>query len=816
LIGRKLAHYKITAKLGEGGMGEVYRAEDTRLEREVAIKVLPGDLAGSQERLERFQREAHTLASLDHPNIVHIYSVEAAEGIHFLTMQLVRGQPLSELIPDGGLTLERFFELAIPLADALRAAHEKGIIHRDLKPENVMVDDGGRVKVLDFGLAKLRLPEPAAGDSQLPTQTMTQAMTQAMTQEGLVLGTVPYMSPEQLEGKPVDQRTDLFSIGILFYEMLCGRRPFGGDNTASMISSILRDRPAPVADVKPGLPARLVEIVDRCLEKDPESRLQTAETLRDELREVQREAITGQATVARVSTRGRLAWGRLTARRGSLVWIAAAGLVVTIGLIAAIAFLGFWRFERPSPESAGPQITSLAVLPLRNLSGDPGQDYFVDGMTEALITDLSKIGALNVISRASVMRYKRTDKPLAEIAAELDVDAVIEGSVLREGDRVGITAQLIEASTDHNLWAERYERDLTSILALQSEIAQAIAREIQVTLTPQEQTLLTATREVDPKAYEAYLKGMLHLRRLTPQDIERAMKYFQTALEIDPQYAPAHLGVGRVFNYGTVLGISQPREVSALAVEAVTRAIELDDSLAEAHLSLANLKHTWEWDWPGAEREFKRALELNPNYAEAHVFYSHFLANQRRPKESTYHVERGLELDPLEAFFQALYAVQLELTGRTEESIEQFRTLLEEAPGLGFAYHPFWMVLYQEGLYDEAFQQAKAHFSIVGETAAVEALERGNREGGYERAMALAAESLAAGSHTAASRPIHILRLFDQAGDVERALEWLEIAYEVRDIEMAYLAAVGSYSDRLRSDPRFQEMLRRMKLPPYS
>ena len=808
MIGRKLAHYKITAKLGDGGMGEVYRAEDTRLEREVAIKVLPGDLAGSQERLERFQREAHTLASLDHPNIVHIYSVEAAEGIHFLTMQLVRGRPLSKLIPDGGLTLERFFELAIPLADALRAAHEKGIIHRDLKPENVMVDDGGRIKVLDFGLAKLRLPESAAGDSRL--------LTQAMTQEGLVLGTVPYMSPEQVEGKPVDQRTDLFSIGILLYEILCGRRPFGGDNTASMVSSILRDTPAPVTDVKPGLPARLVGIVDRCLEKDPESRVQTAETLRDELREAQQEVVTGQATVARVSTRGRLAWGRLTARRRSLVWIAAVALVVSVGLVVAMAAVGLRRFERPPPESAGPQITSLAVLPLRNLSGDPGQDYFVDGMTEALITDLSKIGALNVISRASVMRYKSTDKPLAEIAAELDVDAVIEGSVLREGDRVGITAQLIEASTDHNLWAERYERDLTSILALQSEIAQAIAREIQVTLTPQEQTLLMATREVDPKAYEAYLKGMLHLRRLTPQDIERAMKYFETALEIDPQYALAHLGVGRVWNYRTVLGISQPREVSPLAVEAVTRSIELDDSLAEAHLSLANLKHTWEWDWPGAEREFKRALELNPNYAEAHVFYSHFLANQLRPEESRVHIERGLELDPLEAFFQALYGVQLEMTGRTDESIEQFRTLLEQAPGLGFAYYPFWMVLHQAGLYEEALEQAKTHFSIVGETEAVEALERGNREGGYERAMALAAETLAAGSHTAVSRPIHIVSLFDQAGDVERALEWLEIAYEVRDIEMAYLAGVGWYSDQLRNDPRYQEMLRRMKLPPYS
>jgi len=390
MIGMTLGRYRIAGHLGSGGMGEVYQATDTTLRREVALKVLPKGFATSPDRIERFEREARTLAALDHPNIVHIYSVESEGGIHFLTMQLVRGQPLSALIPAGGLALDRALALAIPIADALRAAHEKGIIHRDLKPDNVMVDDEGRAKVLDFGLAKLR-PSEAASD-----QT-----TEAATREGLVLGTVAYMSPEQAEGRVVDQRSDLFSFGIVLYEMLSGRRPFAGSNTATRLSALMRDHPVPLEDVRSGLPPALVALVDRCLEKEPLNRVQTAVEVRDELQAIERSVVSGLATA--VAGQTPLPARGSAARRPRLRLV-----LLGTGAVAAV-ILGTWSWfarHETGREMAAPTVRALAVLPFENLSGDPEQEFFVDGTTEALITELSKIGALKVISRTSAMRYR--------------------------------------------------------------------------------------------------------------------------------------------------------------------------------------------------------------------------------------------------------------------------------------------------------------------------------------------------------------------------------------------------------------------------
>jgi len=800
MIGQTLGHYKIVDRLGAGGMGEVYRAEDTTLHREVALKVLPTELATSQDRLERFQREAHTLAALDHPNIVHIYSVESAalsedQTVHFLTMQLVRGQPLAELISEDGLKLDHFFDLAIPLADALRAAHEKGIIHRDLKPENVMVDEEGRVKVLDFGLAKLRLPELAPGDSELPTQ--------AMTQEGLVLGTVPYMSPEQVQGRPVDNRTDLFSFGILLYEMLCGRRPFAGENTASLVSSIMRDEPEPVADLKPGLPARLVEIVGRCLEKDRDSRAQTAQEIRDELQEVQREIVSGQAVLSQPIKTLKEPPSRFRK----------LGLLAPLVILTMIFGVFAWMNREPTTsESVGPQITSLAVLPLHNLSGDSEQDYFVDGMTEALITDLSKISALKVISRTSAMRYKGTDKSLADIAAELDVDAVIEGSVIREGDRVGITAQLIEVATDQSLWADRYERDLTSILKLQGEIAQAIAAEIQVTLTPQEQTLLTDTREVDPEAYEAVIKGRYHIHRFTPQDFELALQYFEKALEIDPTYAPAHIGVSRFWTFALQAGVVPPDVAGPRAKAANLKALELDPTSAEVHLGLATGTVWHDWNWAEGEAQFRRSIELDPNYAEGHIFYSHLLSILGRHDEASLQAERAIELDPLNPFFQGLYGVQLSMAGREDEAIVQFKESFERSPDLGFGHDGFADVYWKKGMFDEALAEIKAQYAISNDEEVLSALDRGNTEAGFKGAMRAAADLLSARSGTTYVAPYQVAYLYHWSGDVASAFTWLEKAYEVHSPNLPYLDSLW-FSDELRTDPRFQDLLQRMNLP---
>jgi len=795
LIDETLSHYRITAKLGAGGMGEVYLAEDTKLERKVALKVLPAELADNPDRLKRLQREARALAALDHPNIVTVFSVEEDEGVHFLTMAHVEGKDLEGPIPGEGFSAERLLELAVPLADALRAAHERGIVHRDLKPSNIMIDGEDRLRVLDFGLARV---EDAAGP-----EDVTQLATQTMTQAGTVLGTFPYMSPEQAQGQIADARSDLFSLGVILYEMATGRRPFTGETGVSLISSILKDAPTPVTDVKEGFPKELGAIIEKCLEKDPEARFASAEELREQLEALRRVVLAGQAVVSAAASRQR----RLT-----LV----AALVVAAVLAGIYGWMNFSKDGPPAEaavaDAAAPRITSLAVLPLKNFSGDPEQAYFVDGMTEALITDLSKIGALKVISRTSAMRYRDSEKSLGEIAEELGVEAVIEGSVLREGGRVGITAQLIEVATDQTLWADRYERDLTSVLALQGEIARAIAGEIRVTLTPDEQTLLSDTREVDPRAFEAYLKGRVHRDRFTPQDLDVAEQYFQTALKIDPQYALAHFGIGSVWNYRMVLGVSSPHQAGPLATQAVSRAIQLDDSLAEAHLGEANLKFSYEWDWEGAEREYLRAIELNPNYAEARVFYSHLLTALERPTEATAQIERALELDPLHTFFQAMYAVQLMLTGQYDDAIERFQTTLEKAPGDAFVHQPFWRVLQVAGRFDEALEQAMAHFTAVGERGVVEALERGYAEGGYRQAMLLGAEALARSSTTAFGRPMNVVHLFDGAGMTDKALEWLEKSYQARDIDMSYLA-VELFSDDLRAAPRFKDMLRRMNLP---
>jgi len=804
VIGRRLSHFEITARLGKGGMGEVYLAHDLTLDRNVALKVLPPELADDTEHLTRLVREAKALAALDHPHIVTVFSVEEADGVRFLTMAYVEGRSLDAVIPEGGLAIGQLLDFAVPLADALRAAHERGIIHRDLKPTNIIVDNEGRLRVLDFGLAKRELPAAEVG------QATTRAFSGQMTREGAILGSYPYMSPEQAEGRLVDARSDLFSLGIVLYEMACGQRPFAGSTGVSLITAILRDMPVPLGERRPDLPQRFVEIVSRCLEKDRDRRYGSALDLRNDLEDLRRVFRNGLAEPA----------SDVIARRDtapvqprSRARVVTAAALAVMALVAGIFYWSSWSREPAGAEVVmAPDVPFLAVLPLRNLTGDPEQDYFVDGMTEALITDLSKIGGLRVIARSSAMRYKDTEKSIPEISAELGVGAVVEGSVIREGDRVGITAQLINPATNAATWSNRYERDLTSVLAIQSDIARAIAGEIHVALTPEEATLLSADRTADPRAYEAYLKGMFHLRRFTPQDLEAALQLFENAIAIDPSYALPHYGVSQVWNYSFVLGVEQPLEAGPKALAAVKQALTLDGSLAEAHLGLANIKTSFEWDWQGAEAAFERAIEINPNYAEARVFYSHLLLILGRIEEGQSQIERALELDPFEPFFRAAFGVFLGYTGRQDEAITVFRETFENVPGFGFAHQPAWRVFHSVGRLDEAVEQARMHLTNVGEAEAVTALDRGFAEGGYPEAMRQAAETLAAGSRLATARPIIIADLYDDAGETDKALEWIERAYELRDIDVAYLGGL-LLSEDVRRHQRFQRILDRLGTP---
>ncbi len=801
MVGQTLGHYRILDRLGVGGMGEVYRAEDTTLRRQVALKVLPAELSADPQSLARFKREAWALASIDHPNIVAIHSVEESEGIPFLTMQLVEGEPLTKVISRGALPVERILDMAIDLTDALAAAHEKGVIHRDLKPANIMVTAGGGVKVLDFGLAKSGQAAQAPVATQMSTELL--AETEQLTRQGVVLGTVPYMSPEQVQGKTVDHRTDIFSFGVVLYEMACGTRPFGGENSASLISAILRDAPEPVAELRPGLPERQVGIIDRCLEKDPEDRFPTARELHAELVDLRSELTAGRAEVARPRSRA------TRPGIGARVLLAAA---LVLAIVAGVVWFSNRGSKEPTEVARqGPQIRSLAVLPMRNLAGDPEQDYLVDGMTEALITDLSRIAELQVASRSSAMRYKGTDKPLSEIARELNVEAIVEGSVAREADRVAVTAQLIEAATETNLWADRYEREISSILALQGEVAQAIASEIQVQLSPGEQALLTRSREVDPEAYEAYLKGMVQFYELTPAGLEAAQHYFEQALEKDPDYAQAHAGMALVWGGRYQMGLTSRQEAGPKGRAAAQRALELDDSLAEAHYALAG-QRTWsDWDWEGAEPAFRRAIELKPNWAVVRAYYAHYLLITGRPEEAIEQMERAVELDPYNTLVQALNGVVLESTGRCEEAFDFYRSTLEAVPNNPLGLGGLVRVNYCLERYEETYQAAVANWTGQGNLDAVAALERGYAEGGFAGAMS------ALGDWKVENTPFGLASSgaafnFAAAGRTQEALDVLERGFEEHDPNMPYIGVWGPHRS-LRDEARFQEILRRMNLP---
>jgi serine/threonine protein kinase len=489
--GRRLGPYEILSPLGAGGMGEVLKAKDTRLQRTVAIKVLPSELSSDAERRSRFEREAHAASALNHPNITTVFDIGEDDGTHYIVMELVEGKTLRELLEDGPLPPAKLLPLATQIAEGLAKAHSAGIVHRDLKPENLMVTDDGLVKILDFGLAKLT-PQGAEEGSEAPTETK-------VTQQGVFLGTVPYMSPEQAASRPLDYRTDQFSFGSILYELATGKRAFKKETAPETLAAIIEEEPEPIRKLNETVPAELAAVVERCLAKDRAGRYESTEELAKELKTVPETP---------------LPWRR----RRKVLWGAAGVLVALLGVALGPKLRGLW--DRLTSR-AGPASIE-AVLPLRNLSGDPEQEYFSDGMTEALITDLAKVSGLKVIAPHSAMRYKNTDKPLAEVARELGVDALVEGSALRAGDSVRIMAQLIDPRTEQALWAEGYERALENVLVLQGEVARAIAGELAVSLTPGETRRMAAARPVNPEAYDAYLKGSYYWKTMTPEGLGTA------------------------------------------------------------------------------------------------------------------------------------------------------------------------------------------------------------------------------------------------------------------------------------------------------
>jgi len=809
MLGKIISHYRILEKLGRGGMGVVYKGEDTTLGRQVALKFLPEEWSKDREALARFKREARAAAALNHPNICTIYEVGEHEGQPFLVMELLEGETLEQRVSARPLKVNEILELAIPVAMGLEAAHAKGIVHRDIKPANIFVTQEGGVKILDFGLAKVAR---AGGLS-----TVGGMSTESLTVPGVVAGTVQYMSPEQALGEPVDARTDLFSFGSVLFEMATGRVPFGGSTLGETIAHILHSQPEAMGRFNSEIPAELERITRKCLEKKPEERYQSAKELRVDLQGLKRGTESG-----RVGAGSSLRLPTPEARAAEPTWAwrpqgvprrkrwAALGLA-GVTLIAAVVLglnVGGLRDRLRGPVGP-PRIESLAVLPLENLSGDPEQEYFADGMTEELITNLAKVGALKVISRTSMMQYKGTKKPLPQIAKELNVDAVIEGSVLREGGQVRITAQLIQASTDQHLWAESYQRELRGVLALQGEIASAIAEKVRAALTPTERARLASARPVNPEAYEAYLKAMFYLYKKTPEGFAKGLALLQQAIEKDPADPLPYAGLALAYPiiYHGPGGTIPPREGFPRARAAALKALELDESSAQAHLALAAIKLYFDWDWTGAEKEFRRALELNPNLPEAHAHYGWYLQLFGRFEEGLAEGKRAAELDPLSPTYTAWVGWMYLNVHQDDKAIAEARKALDIDPNSVDALLVLGSAYAEKKMFEQAIA-AHQKLRAVNPDWKLALAETYLAAGRKDDALKLVAETE---REDYSKFSLDLFGIQTILGNREEAFRALDAAFEYHHIFLPW--EMNDPESPWRSDPRWQELRRRMNFP---
>jgi TolB-like protein/Tfp pilus assembly protein PilF len=790
VIGATLGRYRILEKLGEGGMGEVYRARDERLRRDVAIKILPATCSTDPDRVRRFEQEAQTAGSLNHPNVLAIYDVSTHEESLFIVSELLEGETLERRLAAGPLSWRGALDLALQVAQGLAAAHAKGIVHRDLKPANLFVTTDGRLKILDFGLAKLAFPTlDIPGDGNAPT-------TASPTHTGTVLGTIGYMSPEQVRGDAADYRSDIFSFGAILYEMIAGRPAFHRRSAIESMSAILRDEPPAMCVPDVTVPPALESIIRRCLEKRPEDRFQSAREIGSALSNVSSGA---SARVAAWWPPSRRVWG-------------AAGAGVT--MVAALVML-FSLADLRSLIPAGrvePHVVSLVVLPLENLSNDPTQEYFSDGMTEAIIADLARLSGLRVISRTSAMTYKAARKPLPQIARELGVDAVVEGSVARSGDRVRITAQLIDARTDRHLWAQSYERDGRDVLSLQGEVARAIAQEIQITMTPTEEASLRAARPVNRDAHESYLRGRYRVGKATEQGLRQAISDFNQAIEADPSYAPPYAGLSDAYSALRFASYLPPHAVMPQAKAAAAKAVQLDSTLAEGHVSMAVVLMSYEFDWAGAERELRQAIDLSPNLADAHHYYALFLAGVGRHAEADAEIERARRLDPLSLWILTDAGWVYYLAREYGRMIEIDRQVIDLDPNFWPAHRDLGLGYEKVGRFADAVASLQKARELDSNSSVLEMLGGAYAAWGKPDEAKKVLSELDAQAGQRYVCPYEVATLHLGLGDKESALQSLEKGYQDRADCMAW-AGADPKLDALREDPRFEDLIRRMGIP---
>ena len=785
LIGKTISHYRIIDKIGQGGMGVVYKAEDTTLHRTVALKFLPPHLIGATEEMARFVQEARAAAALSHPNICTIYEIDEGAEQPFISMAYIEGKNLKDITADGPLKFDDALRYASQVARGLEEAHAKGIVHRDIKSANIVVSNKGHAIVMDFGLAKLQ------GQAKL-------------TRTGTTVGTASYMSPEQVRGDEVDHRSDIWSLGVVLYHMIVGRYPFKGEHQSAMMYSIMNEPHEPLTALRTGVPMDLERIVDKALAKDPGERYQSVSDMIVDMKAVRGQLGGVKSSASKVATSkpglSRRAW-------------MFAGMAVAVAVVAFFA----WRqlLGDGGAPTAGRVVTkdervSIAVLPLENMSADEDQEYVADGMTEALIAELAQIRALRVISRTSVMRFKKTTLPIPEVAAMLGVNTIIEGSVVQVGGRVRVTAQLIDAKTDEHLWAQSYERDMSDVLALQSEVARAIANEVEVELTPGERERLTSSTTVDPRAYDLYMRGRHHWYRRTSQDLRRALELFQQAVEIQPDWA---LGYAALSQTNLVMANwlpLPPGEAYPNARDLAQKALALDPNLGSAWSCLAGVEAQWNWDWGKAEEYYRKAIDLEPNNASSHQWYAEFLVSLGRFDEAFEHIELAQTIDPLAMIVGVVKAWIYTFGGEPDRAIAE----CERVIGLDSTFTGVHIVLgnacRHAGRDDSAVDAYARYYGSVA-PGADEAIRAAYARGGIDAVMRMVIGGTRQVSKSRYISPATMGFLFASIGERDSAMVWLERAYENHAYPLETVA-VHPDCELIRDDPRFINLLRRMKL----
>lgn len=736
--GSFVSHYKVIEKIGAGGMGEVYLAEDTELNRKVALKFLPSHLCADEDYRARFKREAQAAAKLDHPNIVTVYEVSEYQKRPYFAMQYVKGQSLTDLIEEKVLSIDETANLAIQICEGLSKAHQAGIIHRDIKPSNIMIDNDGRLKILDFGLAAVK-------------------GTEKITQTGSTLGTFGYMSPEQVRGENADHRSDLFSFGVVLFEMLAAEKPFQGDNEAALMHAIVYATPPSLKSYDTETPAALQSVVDKMLEKEPDKRYKNVDDLLRDLKNIKKDIESGTMQSKTQS--------------------------------------------------------SIAVLPFTNLSADPEQEYFCDGMAEEIINALTHVEDLRVVARTSCFAFKGHHADIREIGRKLNVETLLEGSVRKVGKRLRITAQLVNVSDGYHLWSERYDRDMEDVFAIQDEISLAIVEKLKVRLLKEDQVALTKRFTVDAEAHNLYLKGRYFWNKRSRDGFEKAIEYFKKAIEIDPNYAQAYAGIAVSYsdlpNYSTFL----PSEAYPLAKEAALKALEIDDEIAEAHTALGLIKSDYEWDWAGAEKEFKQAIELNPAYETAHHWYAFLLTYLGRSDEAIAEIRRAHELDPLSLAVNRNLGFLYYLSRRYDEALEMLHRAVEMDPDFTYTHFMMGLAYLRKGQFDRAIKVLQRERELTGGVNPIVVIPLGVayvRMGDRAKAEEILAGVEERMKHEYVS-PFYISQLHFALGKIDTGFEFLEKAYTERDIFLRTIKRMP-VEEEVTQDPRFTALLKKMKL----